>query len=49
MAIIIKMESNDKLKEYDIKNPTCYYFDNIIKIKILILSIFYLKNHTKIF
>ena len=25
------MESNDKLKEIDIKNPTCYYFDYIIK------------------
>ena len=27
------MESNDKLKEIDIKNRTCYYFDNIIKIE----------------
>ena len=27
------MESNDKLKEIDIKNHTCYYFDNIIKIE----------------
>ena len=27
------MESNDKLKEIDIKNRTCYYFDDIIKIK----------------
>ena len=26
------MESNDKLKEIDIKNCTCYYFNNIIKI-----------------
>ena len=25
------MESNDKLKEIDIKNCTCYYFDDIIK------------------
>ena len=25
------MESNDKLKEIDIKNRTCYYFDDIIK------------------
>ena len=24
------MESKDKLKEIDIKNSTCYYFDNII-------------------
>ena len=28
---IIKMESNEKLKEIDIKNRTCYYFDYIIK------------------
>ena len=27
------MESNDKLKENDIKNRTCYYFDDIIKIE----------------
>ena len=27
------MESNDKLKEIGIKDPTCYYFDGIIKIK----------------
>ena len=23
------MESQDKFKEYDIKNRTCYYFDDI--------------------
>ena len=33
------MESNDKLKDVDIKNCTCYYFDGIIKLKILILII----------
>ena len=27
------MESNDKLKEVDIKNCTCYYSDDIIKIE----------------
>ena len=27
------MEINDELKEVDIKNPTCYYFDGIIKIQ----------------
>ena len=27
------MEINDKLKEIDIKNRTCCYFDNIIKIE----------------
>ena len=25
------MESKDELKEIDIKNRTCYYFDNIIR------------------
>ena len=25
------MDSNDELKEIDIKNRTCYYFDDIIK------------------
>ena len=27
------MESNDELKEIIIKNHTCYYFDDIIKIE----------------
>ena len=27
------MDSRDKLKEIDIKNRTCYYFDDIIKIE----------------
>ena len=27
------MESNNKLKEIDIKNRTCFYFDEIIKIE----------------
>ena len=30
---IIKTESNDKLKEIDINNCACYYFDDIIKIE----------------
>ena len=34
------MESNDKLKRIDIKNSRCNYFDDIIKLKILILIIF---------
>ena len=28
------MEINNKLKEIDIKNCTCYCFDDIIKLKI---------------
>ena len=27
------MESNNELKEIDIKNRTCYYFNGIIKIE----------------
>ena len=27
------MDSNNQLKEIDIKNRTCYYFDDIIKIE----------------
>ena len=27
------MESNNKLKETDLKNRICHYFDNIIKFK----------------
>ena len=34
------MDSNDKLKEIDIKSLTCYCFDYIMKLKILILIIF---------
>ena len=26
------MESKDELKEIDIKNRTCYYFDDIVRI-----------------
>ena len=29
----MKMKSNNKLKEIDIKNHTCYYFDDINKIE----------------
>ena len=34
------MEINDELKEIDSENRTCYYFDDIKKLKILILTIF---------
>ena len=34
------MESNDELKEINIKNRSCYHFYDIIKLKILILIIF---------
>ena len=27
------MESKDELKKFDIKNRTCYYFDDIMKVK----------------
>ena len=29
----VNMDSNNELKEIDIKNRTCYYFDDIIKIE----------------
>ena len=39
------MERKDKLKETDVKNQTCYYFDDIIgvmdRVVILILMISY--------
>ena len=38
------MESNDKLKEIDIKNLTSYYFDDIIR-----TGDFDVKIYTKIF
>ena len=32
------MERNDELKEIDIKNRMCYYFDDIIKIEDFVLN-----------
>ena len=32
-VLYVKMESNNKLKEINIKNCTCYYFDDIVKIE----------------
>ena len=29
------MNSINKLKEIDIKNHTCYYFDNIMTVKVI--------------
>ena len=34
------MDSKNALKEIDIKNRTCYYFDDIIEIEYLILIMF---------
>ena len=34
------MESNNKLKEINIKKHTCYYFDDIIKVEGLIFVTF---------
>ena len=39
LIVIMKMENN-KLKTIGIKNSTSYYFDDIIKLKILILMFF---------
>ena len=38
------MDSNDNLKEIDVKNGMCCYFDDITKIEVLIE-----KNHAKLF
>ena len=44
------MESNNELKETGIKNCTCYYFNDIVKIENLDLdNILMDENHTKIF
>ena len=37
---MIKIESKDELKEIDIKNRTCYYFDDTTTVRD-ILVIFY--------
>ena len=38
------MESNNELNKIDIKNRTCYYFNNIIKIKYIDFEIFSLNK-----
>ena len=44
------MEINYELKEIDSENRTCYYFDDIKKIKDFDLdNILMNKNHSKIF
>ena len=35
---IVDMKSKDQLKEINIKNRTCYYFDDIIRIKDFVLD-----------
>ena len=44
------MESNDELKEIDIKNRTCYYFVDIVKIEDFDLdNVLVNENHMEIF
>ena len=44
------MDSNDELKEIDIKNRKCYYLDDIIKIEdIYSYEIIFILIHMKIF
>ena len=50
------MEIKEELKEADIKNGTCYYFDDIIifwdkdiDISVIVLDKNYIKKTTKIF
>ena len=40
----LKMEGKDKLKEINIKNRTCYYFDDIIKDVYIYLNDFIRRN-----
>ena len=43
------MESNDELKEIDIKNRACYHFDDLIKIEGFDLdNILIGENHVKL-
>ena len=41
------MESNYELEDIDIKNRTCYYFDDIIKIEDFDLNNILIKNSSK--
>ena len=41
------MENKDKLKQVDIKNCTCYYFDDIFKDNMVLF--YYMKSYMKIF
>ena len=44
------METNNELKEFDIKNRSCYYFDHIININYLELdNVLVDKNHVIIY
>ena len=49
---IIKMESKDEFKKINIKNRTCYHFDDIIEMLIIVIFYWtkkYVKKITKIF
>ena len=35
------MKGKDELKEFDIKNCTCYYFDDIMRVRDIDFIIFY--------
>ena len=43
------MESNEKLKEFNINNQMCYYFDGITKIEDFYFDILINENHAKMF
>ena len=43
------MENKDDVKEIDIKNRTCHYFNDIMRLKdIVFINIFWTKSHIKI-
>ena len=43
------MESNEKLKEFNIKNQMSYYFDGITKIEDFYFDVLINENHAKMF
>ena len=47
-----RMETKDELKEFEIKNCTCYYFDEMMRVRDINLNFIIRKtisNNTKIF
>ena len=43
------MDRKDVLKETDIKNRTCYYFDDIIRIEEISIIFQQMKNHILVY
>ena len=43
------MVTKNGFKKINIKNCTCYYFDDIMEVEDIYSDIYWKKNHTKIF